>query len=172
MNKTIRIAGFGGQGVMLIGQILAYTAMKKGYQSTFVPTYGPETRGGTANCMVSISDEEICSPVFDNAMDLICLNEPSYVKFHDKATDIILFNETLVKNVNEDQRHVSIPASLLSRTIDERSLNMVMLGAYLKKTNLLSLNDIKESLRYFFTGPKASLVEQNYQAVIKGFEYK
>ena len=81
MTKTIRIAGFGGQGVMLLGQVLAYSATLKGLNAIWVPTYGPETRGGTANCMVTISDEPIYSPVFKDSDDLIVLNEPSYNKF-------------------------------------------------------------------------------------------
>ena len=78
MTKTIRIAGFGGQGVMLLGQILAYSATIQGMHAIWVPTYGPETRGGTANCMVTISDTPIYSPVFKDSDDLIVLNEPSY----------------------------------------------------------------------------------------------
>ncbi|CCV65846.1 2-oxoglutarate ferredoxin oxidoreductase, gamma subunit [Paracholeplasma brassicae] len=170
MNKTIRIAGFGGQGVMLLGQLIAHASMNKGYQSTFVPTYGPETRGGTANCMVCISDEEIFSPVFDQSMDFICFNEPSYLKFYDKTKNLILYNATLVKTKNNDERHIGIEATLLAKEIDDRSLNMVMLGAYLKKTNLLNLEDVINSLAYFFKDSKKHLIEQNINAIKAGYQ--
>jgi 2-oxoglutarate ferredoxin oxidoreductase subunit gamma len=99
MIRTIRISGFGGQGVMLTGQLLAHAANEQGLYSLWVPTYGPETRGGTANCSITISDKPIYSPVFQKSDDLLIFNEPSLAKFGEKIKSggNIFYNSSLIK---------------------------------------------------------------------------
>jgi len=168
MTKTIRIAGFGGQGVMLLGQILAYSATIQGMHAIWVPTYGPETRGGTANCMVTISDTPIYSPVFKDSDDLIVLNEPSYQKFKHtvKSDGFMLYNESLI-HLDEQPKYQSkgVKANDLAISIGEsRAINFVLLGAYLKRTNLFDEQTIIESLKYFFGSKKEHLIEVNRKA--------
>lgn len=168
MTKTIRIAGFGGQGVMLLGQVLAYSATLKGMHAIWVPTYGPETRGGTANCMVTISDTPIYSPVFKDSDDLIVLNEPSYQKFKHtvKSTGFMLYNESLI-HLDEQPIFMSkgIKANELALSIGEsRAINFVLLGAYMKQNDLFTEETIIEALKYFFGSKKEHLININKQA--------
>lgn len=172
MTKTIRIAGFGGQGVMLLGQILAYSATLKGLNAIWVPTYGPETRGGTANCMVTISDQPIYSPVFTDSDDLIVLNEPSYRKFKDtiKQKGYMLYNESLINPTSSKSIHMSgIKANDIAQSINEpRALNMVLLGKYLKDSNLFEKKTVIEALKYYFGNKKEHLIAVNEQAIDLG----
>ncbi|MDY0210751.1 MAG: 2-oxoacid:acceptor oxidoreductase family protein [Acholeplasma sp.] len=173
MTKTIRIAGFGGQGVMLLGQVLAYSATLKGLNAIWVPTYGPETRGGTANCMVTISDEPIYSPVFQESDDLIVLNEPSYLKFKNtvKNNGYMLFNESLIKAVETDHyQSIGIKANDMASSLNEpKTINMVLLGRYLKDTNLFDKTIVLEALKYYFGSKKEHLIEVNSKAINLGF---
>ena len=172
MTKTIRIAGFGGQGVMLLGQVLAYSATLKGLNAIWVPTYGPETRGGTANCMVTISDEPIYSPVFKDSDDLIVLNEPSYNKFKQtvKKKGYMLYNESLVHLNQDASYHTSgIKANDIAASINEpKTINMVLLGRYLRDTNLFEKETVLDALRYYFGSKKEHLIEVNEKAIDLG----
>lgn len=172
MTKTIRIAGFGGQGVMLLGQVLAYSATIKGLNSIWVPTYGPETRGGTANCMVTISDEPIYSPVFKESDDLIVLNEPSYIKFKNtiKQKGYMLYNASLIHFDEELSFKTSgIKANDIATSINEpKTINMVLLGRYLKDTNLFDKQTVLEALKYYFGNKKEHLLEVNEKAIDLG----
>lgn len=174
MTKTIRIAGFGGQGVMLLGQVLAYSATLKGLNAIWVPTYGPETRGGTANCMVTISDEPIYSPVFKDSDDLIVLNEPSYLKFKNtlKNKGYMLYNESLIHLQNPNSITVAgIKANDLAKELNEpKTINMILLGKYLKDTNLFKKEEVIEALKYYFGSKKEHLIDINKKAIDLGFE--
>ena len=175
MIRTIRISGFGGQGVMLTGQLLAYAANKQGLYSLWVPTYGPETRGGTANCSITISDKPIYSPVFNKSDDLLVFNEPSYVKFSDKIKSggNIFYNSSLINPVAEQQDHhvYAVPMTELAQSLDKPQVaNMVMLGAYLKKVSIFKEDMIIESLRYFLGPKKAGMMPVNQTALAIGFE--
>ncbi len=139
MNKTrqITIAGFGGQGVMLLGQMLAQLGNEMGLNSLWYPSYGPETRGGTANCAVTISDVDINSPVFSKADTVVVLNRPSLDKFIDRITDggELLYNSSLVpEEVKKDNARVyPIPVNDMAMELGNiRVANMIMLGAYLE----------------------------------------
>lgn len=173
MTKTIRIAGFGGQGVMLLGQVLAYSATLKGLNAIWVPTYGPETRGGTANCMVTISDEPIYSPVFKESDDLIVLNEPSYNKFKHTLKDkgYLLYNESLV-HISSKKGNVSgIKANELAQSVNEpKAVNMVLLGRYLRDTRLFEKETVLEALKYYFGDKKEHLMAVNEKAIDLGLE--
>ncbi len=175
MIRRIRIAGFGGQGVMLTGQMLAYAANEQGLYSVWVPTYGPETRGGTANCSVIISDKPIYSPVFKNADDLMAFNLPSLHKFQDLVTKEgnIFYNASLIEEEVKKSCHVfGIPMNEIANELDKPQVaNMVMLGAYLKVTNIFKDEVIVNSLKYFLKGGKESLLPVNQKAIAIGYEY-
>ncbi len=173
MIKTIRIAGFGGQGVMLMGQLLAATASNENLNSVWVPTYGPETRGGTANCLVTISDQPIYSPVFSEADDLIALNEPSFLKYGPliKERGLLLYNASLIKSVPKQRlnRQIGVTANELAATLHEpKVMNMVILGAYLEVTKLFTDAAIMKTLAQFFGEKKAHLLPINQEALILG----
>ncbi|MDI6453585.1 2-oxoacid:acceptor oxidoreductase family protein [Peloplasma aerotolerans] len=175
MIRTIRISGFGGQGVMLTGQLLAHAANEQGLYSLWVPTYGPETRGGTANCSITISDKPIYSPVFQKSDDLLIFNEPSLAKFGEKIKSggNIFYNSSLIKKkVNHDDRNVyPVPMSELAQSLDKPQVaNMVMLGAYLNKVGIFKEEVIIESLKYFLGPKKANMLEINQKAIAIGFE--
>jgi 2-oxoglutarate ferredoxin oxidoreductase subunit gamma len=176
MIRTIRISGFGGQGVMLTGQLLAYAANKQGLYSLWVPTYGPETRGGTANCSITISDKPIYSPVFQKSDDLIIFNEPSLAKFGNKIKPggNIFYNSSLIKQEvrPDDVNAYAVPMSELAQSLDKPQVaNMVMLGAYLKKTNIFKEEAIIESLKYLLGTKKVAMVPINQTALAIGFEF-
>ena len=167
MTVQIRIAGFGGQGVMVLGQMLAWCATKVGMNAMFVPTYGPETRGGTANCMVTISDETIYSPVFINADYFIAFNEPSFNKFRSdiKKDGHIIYNSTLVPTQPTSKHMTAIAATDLAMSIGApRAVNMVLLGELLRQTKLFDEETVNEAL-HFYLGSKADLIELNLQAL-------
>lgn len=175
MIRTIRIAGFGGQGVMLTGQLIAYAANLQGLYSLWVPTYGPETRGGTANCSVVISDKPIHSPVFKKSDDLLVFNEPSLTKFSDKVKDEgnLFYNSSLIKeDVSLEHAHVyGVPMSELAQSLDKPQVaNMVMLGAYLKKVDIFKEDVILESLKHFLGTKKLSMLPVNQKALCVGYE--
>jgi 2-oxoglutarate ferredoxin oxidoreductase subunit gamma len=175
MIRKIRIAGFGGQGVMLTGQLLAYAANKQGLYSLWVPTYGPETRGGTANCSIIISDKPIFSPVFKKSDDLLVFNEPSLTKFGEKVNDggNIFYNSSLIKkDVTQDAVHAyGVPMTELAQALEKPQVaNMVMLGAYLKKVDIFKEDVIIESLKYFLGAKKLSMLPVNQKALCVGYE--
>lgn len=169
MIKRIRIAGFGGQGVMLLGEILAYAAAIKDLNSIFVPTYGPETRGGTANCMVTISDRPIYSPIFTACDDLIALNEPSFIKFSPavKPDGFILYNASLMKTPPAiPQKIKGLTANDLAAELGEpKAMNIIVLGAYLEHLKLFDHVTIVEALRHFFGPKKEHLIPINQKAL-------
>jgi 2-oxoglutarate ferredoxin oxidoreductase subunit gamma len=175
MIRTIRIAGFGGQGVMLTGQLMAHAANKQGLYSLWVPTYGPETRGGTANCSIVVSDKPIYSPVFSKSDDLLVFNEPSLTKFGDKVKPggNLFYNKSLIKgDVEGNDHHIyGIPMNDIAKELDVPQVaNMVMLGAYLKKVDILKEEVIMESLKYFLGEKKVDLLPVNQKALARGFE--
>lgn len=173
MIRTIRIAGFGGQGVMLTGQLLAYAATKQGLYSIWVPTYGPETRGGTANCAVTISDQPIFSPVFKDSDDLMVFNLPSYQKFKDRVKDEgnLFYNASLIEEdvVSTDTHVFGIPMSEEAIRLGKPQVaNMVMLGAYLKRVGLFKDDVILDSLLKLLGAKKKDMLEVNRSALEKG----
>lgn len=175
MIRRIRIAGFGGQGVMLTGQLIAYAANEQGLYSVWVPTYGPETRGGTANCAVTISDKPIYSPIFKKADDLMAFNLPSLHKFQDSVLDDgnIFYNSSLIEEEVKKPCHLfGIPMNEIANELEKPQVaNMVMLGAYLKVCNIFKEDVIVDSLKHFLKGSKESLLPVNQKAIAIGYEY-
>ncbi len=170
MQTEILIAGFGGQGVLFAGQVLAYAAMDAGYEVTWFPSYGPEMRGGTANCTVIIADEEIGSPLVSSPQALIALNAPSLDKFEPmvKPQGVIVANTSLTGRPvrREDVTAINIQANHLAESLgDRRLVNMVALGALLPHLQVLTLEQIAQALREHLPARKQHLLEANLQAL-------
>ncbi len=172
MMDKIVIAGFGGQGVMFLGKVLAYTGMDSDLDLCWIPSYGPEMRGGTANCSVILSDEEIHSPVIDQADAAIVMNMPAYEKFAPKvkAGGVLIVNSSLaeIENPREDIKVVSVAATDIANELGSPSIaNMVCLGALLPHLSLVEAENIKEVM-IKLTAKRPELLEVNMKAVEKG----
>jgi 2-oxoglutarate ferredoxin oxidoreductase subunit gamma len=175
MQKEIIIAGFGGQGVLFSGQVLAYAAMDTGKDVTWIPSYGPEMRGGTANCTVIIADEEIGSPLVKNPQFAIALNLPSFDKYEDMlAPDgTLIVNQSMVDRAAKrtDINTVFVPCNEIAEEIgDKKLLNMVAVGALLSALNDISLKDIEKALANHLPARHQHLLPKNYEALKRGFE--
>lgn len=175
MTEKIIIAGFGGQGVMSIGQMLTYAGMKEGKEVSWLPSYGPEMRGGTANCNVIVSDQPVASPIVNEATAVMALNLPSLEKFEEdvKIGGHLLINSSLIeKKAKRHDIHAHyIPANQIAVELGNlRIANMVMLGAYLELTHVVSTKAIIKALTKVLGEGKAHLVKINEEALKKGAE--
>jgi 2-oxoglutarate ferredoxin oxidoreductase subunit gamma len=177
MYHDVIIAGFGGQGVLLIGNILASAAMREGKHVTFLPTYGVEMRGGTANCTVVISTEEIGSPVIGKPLSSIIMNGPSLAKFenHLKPGGLLLLNSSLVDPhvvSRKDVELIPIPLNEIASQLGNTKLaNMVALGAYVEKTHLLEEASIPDALISILDERHHDMIPFNLEAVKKGRDF-
>lgn len=172
-TKNIKVAGFGGQGVMMFGQILAYSATKDNINGLWFPSYGPETRGGTANCSVIVSEATINSPVFKNADHLVVFNLPSLDKFKDHVANkgLVLYNSSLIENDVEvnGALSVGVPINDIATELGNiKVANMVMMGAYLELTHLFSDETIEAIIKKFLGERKAHLLDINKAAINAG----
>lgn len=177
MQQEVIIAGFGGQGVLFAGQLLSYTALDEGKEVTWIPSYGPEMRGGTANCTVVISDEEIGSPLVNNPTAVIAMNLPSLEKFEGlvKEGGVLVVNASMVNRgvERDDIKVVSLPANEIAQEIgSERTTNMVMLGALLGNLDLLPLDAVEVALDHHLPERHKKFLPANKEALRKGAEYK
>ena len=173
MTNEIIISGYGGQGVMAIGKTITEAGMKEGMEVSWLPSYGPEMRGGTANCSVVLSDEEIVSPIVLEPTELIAMNLPSLLKFESlvKPGGTIFVNSSVVDKKVErtDVKAVYVDCIKIADELGNAKVaNMVMLGAYIEAMKNLSTETIKEMLVHMFTGPKAKLVDLNIEALKRG----
>lgn len=176
MQTEIIIAGFGGQGVLFAGQLLAYAAMDSGREVTWIPSYGPEMRGGTANCTVIIADEEIGSPNVRRPKAALVFNLPSLDKYEPLVVDdgVLIANASLINRgfERQDLQSIMIPANEIAEEIGERRMtNLVMLGALLEKLPVLPLSAIEQALRAHLPSRHKHLLEMNVQAMQRGAEY-
>jgi 2-oxoglutarate ferredoxin oxidoreductase subunit gamma len=174
LYATVTMAGFGGQGLMFIGKLLAYSAMKAGKRVTWMPSYGPAMRGGTANCTVVISDEEIGSPVITAPQALIIMNNPSLEAFEPRLQPqgLLLLNTSMITRAvtRKDVETVPVRANEIAADAGEkRAANMVMLGAYVARTNIVSKEVVLVGLKELF-GKKPAVLEANARAFEKGME--
>lgn len=173
--ERITIAGFGGQGVMMLGQILAHTAIKEQLNSTWYPSYGPETRGGTANCAVIISNELIYSPVFRLSNTLIIFNGPSLDKFQNRIHEdgLLLYNSSLIdKEKVTFKNSYGIPVNDLANQLgNPKVINMIMLGAYLELRKTYNLENILHTLQQHLGERKKDLLDINIKAIEAGRKY-
>lgn len=168
-------AGFGGQGVLLMGYGLAYSAMVEDKHVTYLPAYGAEMRGGTAHCTVAISDEEIASPVASAPEFVVVMNNPSLVKFQNtiQSGGGLFLNSTLVtaRPIRGDIEVFELPATSLAEEIgDIRAANMVMLGAFIKQSGLVDMKSLLDNLGEIFGARRQKLIDLNILAINKGFE--
>jgi 2-oxoglutarate ferredoxin oxidoreductase subunit gamma len=167
-------AGFGGQGVLSMGLNLAQAAMLEGKDVTYLPSYGAEVRGGTANCTVAVSDEEIASPVASSPDFVVAMNRPSLVRFQNQLQSggLLFVNSSLIEaEVSRgDIDVVNVPANDIAEELGSpRSANMVMLGAFTKKSNLVSIDSVIEGLKTSLKG-KQKLMAVNRKALMAGYD--
>lgn len=175
MEISIIVAGFGGQGVLFAGQLLAYAAMETGKNVTWIPSYGPEMRGGTANCTVIISDEPIGAPLVDEPDAAIALNQPSFDKYEPlvKPGGLLVVNASLVESHSnrQDIESVYIPANGIAAEFGtNKMLNAALLGAFLNRRPVLSLETVEKALEDHLPASKAHLLEANFRVLRQGYE--
>ncbi len=176
MTKEILIAGFGGQGVLFAGKLLAHIGLHENKQLSWLPSYGPEMRGGTANCSVIISDEPVGSPIVTKPDILIAMNLPSLDKYENNVVPggVIIVDSSLVtRKVNRDDVTVFyIPATSMANEINAPTLaNMIIIGKLIKETNVVSYSEIDNVLAKIVSARHQNLLEINKKAIDAGYNY-
>jgi 2-oxoglutarate ferredoxin oxidoreductase subunit gamma len=173
--KTV-FSGFGGQGVLSMGHTLASAAMLEGKYVTYFPSYGAEVRGGTANCTVSISDEEIASPVASQPDFVVSMNQPSFLRFQSlfQSGGLILVNSSMVNitSVRGDIEVVEIPTSELAEKLGNLKVaNMIILGVFIKVSNITPFTLLLKNLPAILGEKRSRLLKINKEALELGFNY-
>lgn len=178
MIEQIIIAGFGGQGVLTTGLILAEAAVLQGLEATFIPSYGAEMRGGTANCNVKIQTDKITTPIVEHPNNLIALNEPSVDKFMPMLTPdaFILLNSDRIKKKIEKGNHIvkttEIDTLAHEQLHDLRTANMIAMGIYIHAKPFLRTDVVKQAIEEKFQAKGARVVEMNIRAFDFGYSLK
>jgi 2-oxoglutarate ferredoxin oxidoreductase subunit gamma len=175
LTKTI-ISGSGGQGVLSMGATLATAAMLEGKYVTYLPSYGVEVRGGTANCAVAVSDEEIASPVASSPEVVIAMNQPSFVRFQGalQSGGLLCANSSLVhtESARSDIEILAVPTSELAEQLGSiKVANMIMLGALVRASSMISYDAMVENLAEILGKGRAKLLELNKRALALGHDY-
>lgn len=173
MLEEIVFAGFGGQGVLSLGQIVSYSAMNENREVCWMPSYGPEMRGGTANCIVSVSDEPISSPILASFDTAIVLNQPSFEKFESaiKPGGLLIYDSTTIKlkSKRDDITIVPVEASDMANGLGNiKMMGMILLGAYIKKKGVVKEDTILETLKKVLPERHHHLIPLNKEALGKG----
>jgi 2-oxoglutarate ferredoxin oxidoreductase subunit gamma len=173
MQTEIVFAGFGGQGVLFAGQILTFAGMDSGKEVTWMPSYGPEMRGGTANCTVIIADEEIGSPLVRHPQAVVVMNLPSLDKYESTLPEngVLIINGSLVNRdtTRTDIIHVTVPANEIAEKLGNKRLtNMVLLGALLEKLHVLPMSAIDDALKKHLPERHRKLLPANLEALRLG----
>ena len=174
MQNDVVMAGFGGQGILLIGKMLAYAGMREGKEVSWLPSYGPEMRGGTANCTVVISDRPVGSPVIQSPNAVVAMNLPSLDKFEPdvRSGGLLIINTSLINrgSTRDDLTVVNVPANEIANELgNRRGANMVALGAYLGATEAVSVDGIIEVILETFAA-KPGVIDVNITALQRGHE--
>ncbi len=174
MQNDVIMAGFGGQGVLLIGKMLAYAGMHQGKEVSWMPSYGPEMRGGTANCTVVISDRAVGSPVIQCPKAVVAMNLPSMEKFEPdiKPGGLLIVNSSLInrESSRKDITVLKVQANDIANELgNPKGANMVILGAYLGATKAVSLEEMEKLIAETFAH-KPKVVESNIKALRRGYE--
>jgi 2-oxoglutarate ferredoxin oxidoreductase subunit gamma len=174
MQTEIIISGFGGQGVLFAGQLLAYAALDKGLHVTWFPSYGPEMRGGTAHCVVIISEEEIGAPVVRHPQVAVAMNLPSLDKYEPlvKKGGLLLVNSSLVDRSPQrgDIETLMVPANEIAEELgDKRMANLVMMGALLQRRPVFSLQELASALEKHLPERHRHMLEANKKAMQRGY---
>lgn len=177
MNKQILIAGFGGQGILFSGKFLAYEGLIEDREVSWLPSYGPEMRGGTANCSIIFSDKKIGSPIVTNPDILIAMNAPSLDKYEQSTNKdgCILVDSSLVerKVARTDLDVGYIPATKLASDNELTGLaNMIMIGYMIKKTGIIPYENVGAAMKKVVSAKKQSLYDLNMKAVELGYNYE
>ncbi|MDP3732405.1 MAG: 2-oxoacid:acceptor oxidoreductase family protein [Candidatus Omnitrophota bacterium] len=198
MVEHIIIAGAGGQGIMLLGKVLAEAAMREDKYVTWLPSYGAEVRGGTAHCMVVISDAEIGSPYIKEADTLIIMNGPSFKKFKDRIKNkgILIVNSSLARDVKDIDKPIPCPAlarksgactqergkrihmlkypftDLAVELGNIRIANMIALGCFISRKNIVDVKSVSQAIRAIAPEDKKGLIEINQKALLEGTKLK
>ena len=175
MQENFLFAGFGGQGVMFAGQLLAYAAMDEGYETTWIPSYGPEMRGGTAHCTVVISDHPIGSPIVSRPRAAIVFNNPSFEKYEPLVAPggLLASNSALVtqETVRTDITFLPVPATSIADELGSlRIANLVMLGAVLTVNPVLTLDAMRHALDEHIPPHRRDMLDINFKALERGAE--
>lgn len=175
MYEQVIFAGFGGQGVLSMGKMLAEAGMTEGREVTWLPSYGPEMRGGTSNCSVIIADEEICAPIITQASAVVVMNGPSMDKFESyvQPGGMMFVNSSIVsqKARRTDITTYYVPVNEIAEGLGNAKVaNMVMLGAYLAKKPIVQVDTLIEQLKEVLGARKAHLIPMNREAIEKGAE--
>lgn len=173
----IIISGFGGQGVLVLGQLIAYAGMLEDKAVSWFPSYGPEQRGGTANCSVVVSETEAGSPVVSRPTTAIVMNLPSLNRFEPAVVEdgILLYNSTLIeqKPTRQDIRVIAVPANEIADELgNPRVANMVLLGSFIEATNLVKIETVETSLEKVLSERHHHLIPLNMQALERGRAYQ
>jgi len=174
LYQDVIIAGFGGQGVMLIGNLLAYAGMHQGLNVTYIPVYGPEMRGGTANCTVVVSSDEIGSPIIRTPKSLILMNRPSLDKFQPRLEDggVQIVNSSLIDPALAEPgrvRTVLVPCNEVADALgNTRMANMVAIGAYVQATGVMPVSAVQDALPSVISSRYAKLIPKNAEAIQAG----
>ena len=173
MLEQLVISGFGGQGILLAGQLLGYAAVLEGKKVTYLASYGPEMRGGTANCQVVISDRRITSPVFSQPTSVIALNLPALDKFEPtiKLGGVLVVNSNMVnrKSFRGDIQFCEVPANRIAEELgNSRMANVVALGGYIAASRVINPQSVIDCLPKLFSGEKSRLVPANAEAFKAG----
>jgi 2-oxoglutarate ferredoxin oxidoreductase subunit gamma len=176
MHEEIIISGFGGQGVLFAGQLLAYAGLAEGKHVTWIPSYGPEMRGGTAHCTVIISDEEIGSPLVRNPTAALVLNPPSMTRYAPllKPNGVLVLDSTLVTQRADrtDIREIALPAKDIAAELGFAQIaNMVMIGALIGATNVVKVETVEKILEERIGSRHRDALEPNKHALVRGVEY-
>lgn len=177
MTKNILLAGFGGQGILFSGKFIAYEGLLEGKELSWLPSYGPEMRGGTANCSVILSDEPVGSPIVTNPDILIAMNLPSLDKYENAAVPgaHILVDSSLIdrKVMRGDVEAHYIPATRLASDNELSGLaNMIMIGYMIRKTGVIPYENVAKAMEKVVPAKKQNLLELNKKAVELGYNYK
>lgn len=174
MQVKIIFAGFGGQGVLMMGYSYAHAAMNEGYFVTYLPSYGAEVRGGSANCTVAVSDEEIASPIASQPDYLVIMNQPSLFTFQNRVAPkgSIFMNSSIIqaRPTRDDVTIHEIPLAEIAASLgNPRGQNIIMIGAFIRKTGILSPEAYLKGLGERMKGKKAAAMESNRQAFMAGY---
>lgn len=172
----ILIAGFGGQGVLFAGKVLAYQGLTEGKNVSWLPSYGPEMRGGTANCSVILSDSPVGSPIVSNPDVLFAMNLPSLDKYENECVSgaKLFIDSTLIgrKIERDDVDAFYIPATALANEIGAPTLaNMIMVGKMIKETGIVNLEDVEKGLKKVIPAKKADMLGLNMKAIETGYNF-
>ncbi len=176
MTTQLLIAGFGGQGVLFAGKFIAYKGLMEEKEVSWLPSYGPEMRGGTANCSIILSDEPVGSPIVSNPDVLIAMNLPSLDKYEDATVSggSIFIDSTLIgrKVERSDVKAFYIPATKMANDAGIPTLaNMIMMGKMIKETGMVRFDDVVDTLKKVVSAKRANLLELNIKALEAGYNY-